>query len=75
MDVSNYRIIFVDSPKLTNKQVAKSKASQRKIQQKPIKKSTHNIVVVKQANSGPNVEKDPDILRLQVNLITNNSWN
>ncbi|KAK4878568.1 hypothetical protein RN001_011074 [Aquatica leii] len=52
-----------DSPKLT-KQAVKAK-TQRKVQPKPVKKSTHNIVVVKQAVTGPNVDKDPDIIRLQ----------
>lgn len=28
----------------------------------------HNIVVVKPAQGGPSVEKDPDILRLQVSI-------
>lgn len=56
-----------DSPKLTNKQLTKSKSSsQRKPVQKNIKKSAHNIVVVKPAASGPNLDKDPDILRLAV---------
>nr|XP_022904056.1 BLOC-1-related complex subunit 5 [Onthophagus taurus] len=55
-----------DSPKLTNKQINKSKPVQRKLQQKNIKKSsTHSIVVVKPALVGPNVERDPDILKLQ----------
>ncbi|XP_031331645.1 BLOC-1-related complex subunit 5 [Photinus pyralis] len=53
-----------DSPKLT-KQAVKAKANQRKVQQKAVKKSAHNIVVVKQAVTGPNVDKDPDIVRLQ----------
>jgi hypothetical protein len=51
-----------DSPKLTNKQIVKTK---RKIQQKQAKKSAHSIVVVKPATTGPNLDKDPDILRLQ----------
>ncbi|RZC42448.1 loss of heterozygosity 12 chromosomal region 1 protein [Asbolus verrucosus] len=51
-----------DSPKLTNKQIVKTK---RKLVQKQPKKSAHNIVVVKPAATGPNVDKDPDILRLQ----------
>ncbi|KAI4468238.1 bloc-1-related complex subunit 5 [Holotrichia oblita] len=53
-----------DSPKLSNKQLVKSKGTHRKTVQKYIKKSVHNIVVVKPAISGPNVEKDPDILHL-----------
>ncbi|EFA05075.1 BLOC-1-related complex subunit 5 [Tribolium castaneum] len=51
-----------DSPKLTNKQIVKPK---RKIAQKQPKKSAHSIVVVKPASVGPNVDKDPDIVRLQ----------
>lgn len=57
---------LLDSPKLTNKQKPKT---QRRIPQKPVKKSTHNIVVVKPASGGPNVDKDPDIMRLQVNFL------
>ncbi|GJQ79259.1 hypothetical protein Trydic_g5502 [Trypoxylus dichotomus] len=53
-----------DSPKLSNKQTTKSKATQRKIVQKNVKRSAHNIVVVKPAASGPNVDKDPDIIHL-----------
>lgn len=58
--ISNYS--FSDSPKLTNKQLVKPK---RKIIPKQNKKSAHNIVVVKPATMGPNVDKDPDIIRLQ----------
>lgn len=58
-------LIILDSPKLTSKPVAKSKSTPRR-QTKTTKKSTHNIVVVKPAISGPNVDKDPDILTLQV---------
>ncbi|XP_017777389.1 PREDICTED: loss of heterozygosity 12 chromosomal region 1 protein homolog isoform X2 [Nicrophorus vespilloides] len=55
-----------DSPKLTNKQQSKPKSSQRKLQSKNVKKTpAHNIVVVKPALSGPNTDRDPDILRLQ----------
>ncbi|KAK9707800.1 tumor suppressor protein [Popillia japonica] len=53
-----------DSPKLSNRQLVKSKVTHRKTVQKYIKKSVHNIVVVKPPISGPNVEKDPDILHL-----------
>lgn len=55
-----------DSPKLSNRQLVKSKVTHRKTVQKYIKKSVHNIVVVKPPISGPNVEKDPDILHLAV---------
>lgn len=53
-----------DSPKLTNKQLPKSKGNQRKSMQRNIKKSVHNIVVVKPAVSSPNIDRDPDIVRL-----------
>ncbi|XP_072399632.1 BLOC-1-related complex subunit 5 [Diabrotica undecimpunctata] len=56
-----------DSPKLTNKQLLKTK-SRRTSQPKPSKSktSTHNIVVVRGANPATAVtEKDPEILRLQ----------
>lgn len=53
-----------DSPKL----IPKPPASKKKIAlRKPVpsKTSAHNIVVVKNALVAPNVERDPDILRLQ----------
>ncbi|KRT82180.1 hypothetical protein AMK59_3633 [Oryctes borbonicus] len=53
-----------DSPKLSNKQTTKSKVTQRKTVQKNLKRSVHNIVVVKPAASDLNIDKDPDILRL-----------
>ncbi|KAL3270513.1 hypothetical protein HHI36_021053 [Cryptolaemus montrouzieri] len=54
-----------DSPKLQNKQLLKSKSVPRKIQQKQMKKIQHSIVLVNPAQSGPNIDKDPDIMRLQ----------
>lgn len=59
-------VAVLDSPKLVNKQ---AKPKVRKPQTKyglSSKKSSHNIVVVKQASSGPNIDRDSDILRLQV---------
>lgn len=58
-----------DSPKLTNKQLPKSKGNQRKSMQRNIKKSVHNIVVVKPAVSSPNIDRDPDIVRLAVSRL------
>ena len=51
---------------MTNKQLGKVKSAQKKVAPKNVKKSIHSIVVVKPAVSGPNLDKDPDILRLQV---------
>lgn len=58
-----------DSPKMT-KNMARAKSSQRKFTSvRNVKKTTaHNIVVVKPALSGPNSDKDPDIVRLQVRI-------
>ena len=56
------KIRVSDSPKLTNRQIVKTK---RKIPTKQAKKSAHNIVVVKPAATGPNLDRDPDIMRLQ----------
>lgn len=60
-----------DSPKLPNKQNVKNKAQPKKLNviQRNVKKSTHNIVVVNKPQPvGANIEKDPEILRLQVIL-------
>ncbi|XP_056630865.1 BLOC-1-related complex subunit 5 [Diorhabda sublineata] len=57
-----------DSPKLTNKQLIKSKTSRRIHQPKPgkTKTSAHNIVVVRGATAtSAATEKDPEIVRLQ----------
>nr|XP_023018425.1 BLOC-1-related complex subunit 5 [Leptinotarsa decemlineata] len=58
-----------DSPKLTNKQLVKSKSRDRKPQQPKqtkLKNNTHNIVVVRGATlNNPSTEKDPEIVRLQ----------
>lgn len=61
---------FPDSPKLTNKQLVKSKsATTRKTaqpKQSKNKNNTHNIVVVRGAStSTPLTEKDADIMRLR----------
>lgn len=52
-----------DSPKLTKP--LKSKSAVHRTPQKSSKKSAHNIVLVNAAQSTPNLDKDPDILRLQ----------
>ncbi|XP_044763167.1 uncharacterized protein LOC123320067 isoform X2 [Coccinella septempunctata] len=54
-----------DSPKLQNKQLLKTKSAPRKIPQKQPKKVPHSIVLVNPAQSSPNIEKDPDVERLQ----------
>lgn len=70
-DSMKYFFPFLDSPKLTNKQLVKSKSTstRRAVQPKQTKNknnSTHNIVVVRgAATSTPTTEKDPDVMRLQ----------
>ncbi|KAJ8959329.1 hypothetical protein NQ318_022015 [Aromia moschata] len=59
-----------DSPKLTNKQLVKSKSNSRRAQQSKQNKTksntAHNIVVVRGATTNtPGIEKDPDVIRLQ----------
>lgn len=64
-------LFFPDSPKLTNKQLIKSKSTttRRPAQQKQSKNknsNAHNIVVVRGATSStPTTEKDSDVMRLQ----------
>lgn len=64
------RPIGADSPKLQNKQLTKSKSVQRKMTKqnslKNLNPKAHNIVVVKAGIVGPTVDKDPDVLKLQV---------
>ncbi|KAF7274876.1 BLOC-1 related complex subunit 5 [Rhynchophorus ferrugineus] len=56
-----------DSPKLANKQLIKSKSMTRRTQsaKQSKSKSTHNIVVVRGAETNKETDKDPDVLRLQ----------
>lgn len=75
-------ICFLDSPKLRNKgQLSKNvrpnsvimAGSSSSKQSGPFKAktrpSTHNIVVVKEAAKQESLDKDPDIVRLQVSSI------
>lgn len=60
--------VISDSPKLTNKQLIKSKPTRRAQQGKQSKSKpnpSHNIVVIRGGTStSANIEKDPDVLRL-----------
>ncbi|XP_018318678.1 BLOC-1-related complex subunit 5 [Agrilus planipennis] len=55
-----------DSPKFINRQqITKQKSLARKVQTKAPSKPVHNIVVVKPAAQAVNIERDPEIMRLQ----------
>lgn len=60
---------ILDSPKLANKQLIKSKSTTTRRPQSSKQsrsKNAHNIVVVRGMESNlNNTEKDPDVLRLQ----------